>query len=152
MRNPNPSNNLINYTGVPVFILDVSKVSSYDVTMVEAGPYVAGSTYHVNVTAKNLNGTAVAWDGTVNLESNGAVFGSSTHTFTNNAYWETTVVFPTIRPDNYVYANDTWFSLDVTGSLGPIPSTGIPEFGLLVIPVVGAAVMFAMFKRRRKPE
>lgn len=151
-QNANPSYPALNYTGVPQFVFDVSKVSSYDVKVLPVGgPYFASVAYTVNVTAKNLNGTATAWDGSLTLTSNigGAVFGSTTHTFTNNAYWQTTVTFPSPVPAAYVNATDTWFAADVGGSQGPFEVHAIPQFGLLVVPLVGAVAVFAVLRRRK---
>jgi len=153
VRNPNPDTPEINESGVPQFLFDVSRVSSYDVKVLPVGgPYQTGVPYAVNVTAKDINGTAVAWDGTISLTSSDglAVFGQTSHTFANNAYWETTVTFGTISPNTYVNWTDTWFPVDLGGVKGPMTVTGIPEFGLFVIPVVGAVVMFAVIRRRNR--
>ena len=152
-RNQNPSYPELNYTGEPQFIFDITRVSTYDITVLPVqAVYIVGDVYTLNVTARDLNGTAVPWDGTITLSSNDPliVLGDTTHTFTNTSYWETTVTFGTVSWNTYVNGTDTWFPMDIDGVKGPIVATGIPEFGLLVIPVIGAALMFAVYRKRRK--
>lgn len=145
-----------NETGSPDFVFAVSKVSTYLVEMVEnQATYDTTITYNVRVTAKNYTGvTVTTWNGTVNLATNnaGTVFGASSHTYVpgDNGVWQTTVVFGEGRSNTYINATDGWFPLDVTGSAGPLNVVVIPEFPMLVLPVMGAAALIVFFRKAAK--
>jgi hypothetical protein len=142
-----------NETGSPDFVFAVSKVSSYLVEMVNPqATYTTATSYDVRVTAKNFTGVTVTdWNGTVNLASNnaGTVFGSSSHTFVpgDSGVWTTTVVFGEGRSNTYINATDSSFPLDVNGACGPLNVLLIPEFGMLVLPIMGAAAIVAVVRR-----
>ncbi|UCE91308.1 MAG: hypothetical protein JSV90_07820 [Methanobacteriota archaeon] len=148
---------LCNSTGSPQFVFAVSNVSYYDVEMLDAGPYSPGVPYSIRVTAKNLTDvTVTGWNGTVMLSSNnpGTTFGTSSHTFvpsTDAGVWQTTVTFGSPSSNTYINATDTWFPLDVTGGLTPGDiGTVIPEFSMILLPVIGIAVIVVFVKRRRQ--
>ena len=119
-RNPNTAFPLLNATGSPSFSFDVMRVSDYSMAIVEAVPYNAGQTYHLQLTAKNVTGATVTdWNGTVALSQNGGVLlGASYHTFVpaDAGVWTTTIQFS--DPSLWrVDATDSWFPLDVTETL-----------------------------------
>jgi hypothetical protein len=151
--NENPTYPNKNETGTPDFVFAVSKVSSYLVEMVNPqATYTTATSYDVRVTAKNFTGvTVTTWNGTVNLASNnaGTVFGSSSHTFVpgDSGVWTTTVVFGEGRSNTYINATDSSFPLDVNGACGPLNVLLIPEFGMLVLPIMGAAAIVAVVRR-----
>ena len=166
--NENPVYPAINETGCPDFVFGVSRVSYYKVEVTVPGPYNAGVSYTLRVTARNLTGNTVTnWNGTVNLFTNnvGSTFGAngSSHVYTpaNNGVWFTTIVFNTpSKPNTFVNATDSHFPLDVFWA-GPNQAAGggsisigvlIPEFPTLLIPVIGISATVAVIARRRKKD
>lgn len=148
---------LCNASGSPQFVFAVSNVSYYQVEMLDAGPYSPGVPYSLRVTAKNLTDvTVTGWNGTVTLSSNnpGTVYGASSHEFvpsTDNGVWETTVTFGVPSSNTYINGTDDWFPLDVTGGLTPGDiGTVIPEFSMIVLPVIGMAVIVVLARRRKE--
>lgn len=108
----------LNETGSPMFLLDISPVSDYVLTM-PAGPYTVGVAYPLTVTAKDVLGATVATNFTVNLAASaGVTLGATTHTFVpgDAGVWSTTVTFTT-GGGKTITAADSRFSLDVTGSI-----------------------------------
>jgi hypothetical protein len=119
-RNPNAVFPVLNATGSPSFSFDVMRVSNYEMSIVEPAPYSTGQTYHLQLTAKNVTGATVTdWNGTVALSQyGGVVLGDQSHTFvpTDAGVWTTTVQFS--DPSLWrVDATDSWFPLDVTGTI-----------------------------------
>lgn len=151
--NENPTYPNKNETGSPDFVFAVSKVSYYQVEMVQnLASYTTTTTYNVRVTAKNFTGVTVTnWNGTANLATNnaGTVFGSSSHLFVpgDSGVWTTTVVFGSGNSNTYINATDSSFPLDVNGACGPLNVLVIPEFGLLVLPIMGLAAIVAVVRR-----
>jgi hypothetical protein len=142
----------------PSFMFDVAKVTSYQVAVTGAHMVTMADT--ITVTALNGTGaTVVDWNGTVLLPCDDALatLGSSTHTFdplTDMGVWSTTVTWGT-EGTWYVNATDQWFSPTnvvgaVIGSSGPITIAIIPEFGALLLPVIGAIATFVMISGRRR--
>jgi hypothetical protein len=158
-RKPNQGDSSLLEEGCPSFSFAVSNVSDYTVAIESAAEYVPGVPYTLTITAKNLSDTTVTgWNGTVNLEctDSGATFGASSHAFvpaTDAGVWTTTITF-TQDGTWDIYANDSWFPLDVNG----MESGGVivvPEFPVILIPIVGAIAMFLVVRnssKRRKEE
>ncbi|OGS42871.1 MAG: hypothetical protein A3K67_05355 [Euryarchaeota archaeon RBG_16_62_10] len=137
--NRNPAFPTILDTGAPMFVLDVAKVSSYQLAIVgESAPYDlnAGQEYTLRVTAKNATGATVTdWNGTSSLSStdSSAVFGQVTHNWVvgDAGDYETTVAF-NAEGSWSVSATDASFSMDVGGSIDVTVSGGPqPTYGLL---------------------
>jgi hypothetical protein len=139
---------LQNETGSPSFMLDIAKVSTYEMTFPSGTPTGPGA-YTLRVTAKNINGTTVTdWNGTVNLGVTGsATLGDSTHVFVpgDNGIWQTTLTITGVGTIT-VTTTDSLFTLDVTDT---IVITSIPEFPTLLMPVMAAAAMIVVFIRRK---
>jgi hypothetical protein len=146
--NPEPAYNFLYETGSPMFMLDVAKVSAYELSIL-GGPPTAPGTYTLVVTAKNVTGQTVTnWNGTVNLAVTGpATLGPSTHTFVvgDNGVWTTSLTITGPGPIE-VSSVDSIFTLDVTFVL---PLNIIPEFPSLLVPVMAAASMIVVLIRRR---
>jgi hypothetical protein len=142
-------------SGAPAFTFDVSRVSYYQVTV--TGAHTTTMADIVKVVAKNSTGvTVTAWNGTVDLDSTdgSAAWGAngSSHAFipANNGVWWTSITWDT-GGAHYLNATDLWFSLDVTGSNGPIVVLMIPEFPDLMAPMAACmAVALAFILRRRR--
>jgi len=137
-------------TGSPVTIMSVSRVSNYSMRIVEPGPYVAGMTYTLEVTAKNFTGVTVTdWNGTVDLSvvGGGAILGSSSLQFevTDLGVKTTTIEFT--AGSVIIMSEDRGFPLDIFGEITIL--TEIPEFPTLLIPVIGAVAVFVAFRRRK---
>jgi hypothetical protein len=143
-RNPNPAPeySFLNLTGSPMFMLDISPVSEYALSL-PAGPYTQGVPYTLTVTAKDVLGVAVATNFTVNLvASAGVTLGATTHTYSpaENGVWTTTVTF-TSAGGKTISAADQRFSLDVTGSITvPVDAFAlnlVPGWNLVSVPRTG---------------
>ena len=143
--------------GAPAFTFDVSRVSYYQVTV--TGVHSTTIPEIVKIVAKNASGSTVTiWNGTVDLDctDGSAVWGAngSSHTFipANNGVWWTSVTWNT-PGTYYLNATDLWFSLDVTGSFGPIVVVMIPEFQELLVPIVASAAIALGYSsmRRKRP-
>jgi len=144
-RNPNTGVGMgaLNATGSPNFQFDVMRVSNYDMSFQEAGPYVTGQTYHVLMTAKNVTGATVTdWNGTVDLTANaGTTLGASTLYFRpgSNGVVSTTVTFTTAGAKR-INATDRNNSLDVTNSIpamvGPYGLNLLAGWNFVSIPLV----------------
>jgi hypothetical protein len=156
-QNPNhlaggsPPYSRINETGSPLFLLDITPVSKYDLTIDEAGPYSAGVAYTLRVTPKNFTGVAVTdWNGTVTLTPPvGITLGASTHTFSGSeASWTTTITASAAGTYN-VGSADSYFSLDVSDLFPFTFGAVIVEFPTLLIPVIGAAAVLVALRRRK---
>jgi hypothetical protein len=160
-RNPNSNPDyasLVDATGSPQIMMDVSRISNYVLTL-PAGPYNPGVPYTLTVTAKNFTGAILnsanpnkAWNGTVNLSASaGVTLGATSHKWSasNNGVWTTTVTFTT-GGDQFVRAVDLNSSLDVDDTL-LIHSAdiNIPEFPTLLIPVIAAVVLVVAIRRRK---
>lgn len=141
----------INETGSPLFMLDITPVSHYEMAIVEPGPYQLGTPYTLTVTAKNLTGVVVTnWNGTVNLTApTGVTLGAAIHTYapTDSGVWTTTITMTDMSAaGELVVSTDSYFYFDVYDTLS-IPIL-IPEFPTLLIPVIGAAALFVVLRRR----
>jgi hypothetical protein len=149
----NPTYPDLNLSGSPQFVFGVSKVSTYELEILESGPYSPGVDYTLRVTAKNLTDAVVTdWNGTVTLSSNNAAFGSSSHLYVpgDNGVWDTTVTFSAPSDHTYINATDDWYPLDVTGGLTPGDiGDVIPEFSTVLLPVIGVALVVFMARRRK---
>ncbi len=152
-RNPNPiaGYNQINESGSPQILLDISPVSHYEMVL-PAPPYQPGIPYQLTVKATNFtNQVFRTWNGTVLLTAAGsASFGATSHTFVpgDTGWWNTTVTFGDMNGVT-IYATDQVFGLDVWDTK-TIPSGDfIPEFPTLLIPVIGAAAIFVVLRRRK---
>jgi hypothetical protein len=124
-------------TGSPLILLSVSRVSDYSMRIVEAGPYVAGTTYTLELTAKNYTGATVAdWNGTADLSvaAGAATFGASSLTFApaNGGVKTTTVVFSG-SDDVVIVAKDRGFPLDVSTQLSVDIGPGTVTFDLPLV-------------------
>jgi len=139
----------LNLTGTPQLMLDVSKVSQYNLTMLEPGPYTNGLTYHLVVTAKNITGATVTdWTGTVNLApSAGITLGATLHKYIvgDSGVWTVTIVFTTAGSKT-ITSTDSILPLDLVYVL--TFNTLIPEFPSILIPVMMGAAMIVVFIRR----
>lgn len=159
--NPNPTFGRLNETGCPNLMFGVSRVSTYDVAIMGATPpFTSGTTYSLQVTARNYSGQAIS-NGTVQLACNnpGTTFGGgvSSHTFipAENGVWTTTVVFGTAKTNTYINATSSLFPLDVNGAGGAWQvNAGIPEFAALMMPVliIGIAVAVVVGRRGKSEE
>jgi hypothetical protein len=99
-----------------MILLDITPVSTYNLTIDEAGPYMVGATYTLRVTPRNYTDVAVTdWNGTVNLVAPvGIALGASSHAFSGSeASWTTTIVASTGGALSIV-SKDGYFYLDVT--------------------------------------
>jgi hypothetical protein len=117
-------------SGSPLILMDISPVSHYNLSIVEAGPYSPGTTYTLRVTPQDLAMAAARCNQTVDLlPVSGVTFGASTHTFAwNEASWDTTIVFASAASYSLV-SRDHYFYLDITDTtvfnLGP-PTWDLP--------------------------
>lgn len=147
----NPPYKRINETGSPLFLLDITPVSKYDLTIVESGPYSSGFAYTLRVTPRNFTGVAVTnWNGTVTLVPPvGITLGATTHVFTGSeASWTTTITAS--GPGIYnVGSGDNYFYLDVSDLFPFTFGALIPEFPTLLIPVIGAAAVVVVLRKRK---
>ncbi len=116
-RNPNTLFHAINATGTPNFQFDVMRVSNYNMAMVESSPYATSTTYHLQVTAKNVTGATVTdWNGTAVMSAPPEVtLGSTQLTFVNGV--ATTTISSTSSGDKIITATDLHNNLDVVNSI-----------------------------------
>jgi hypothetical protein len=151
--NMNPHTTPVDYsslyeTGSPNFMLDIAKVSTYQMDVVGGMPTGPGI-YTLSVTAKNITGNTVTdWNGTVNLTVTGAAtLGAIAHVFVPSeaGIWQTTLTITGMGTIT-VTTTDSLFKLDVTDT---IVITSIPEFPTLLMPVMVAAAMIVVFVRRK---
>jgi hypothetical protein len=76
-------------------------------------------------------------------------YGASSHTFAwNETIWNTTVVFNSAGTYNLA-SGDQYFYLDVSNLYTFVVNGVIPEFPTLLIPVIGAAAIFVVLRRRK---
>jgi hypothetical protein len=140
----------LNLTGTPQLMLDVSKVSQYNLTMQLPGPYTLGTPYNLIVTAKNITGaTVTGWTGTVDLApSAGITLGATQHKYVvgDNGVWTVTVTFTTAGSKT-ITSTDSILPLDLVYVL--TFQTDIPEFPSVLLPVMMGAAMIVVFIRRR---
>jgi len=150
--NPHPGYTTLYETGVPKFMFDVAKVSTYAVTFPGGTPTGPGD-YSMVVTARNVTNNVVTdWNGTVTLALTGPasiVGGVMTHLYVSgdNGVWTTTLRISGAGTVT-VKSTDSLFTLDVTDTITFTP-TVIPEFPTLLMPVMMAAAMIVVFIRRR---
>jgi hypothetical protein len=140
----------LNLTGTPQLMLDVSKVSQYNLTMQLPGPYTLGTPYNLIVTAKNITGaTVTGWTGTVDLApSAGITLGATQHKYVvgDNGVWTVTITFTTAGSKT-ITSTDSILPLDLVYVL--TFQTDIPEFPSVLLPVMMGAAMIVVFIRRR---
>jgi hypothetical protein len=130
-RNPDTVFASLNETGSPLIMLDIARVSRYDLSPIQPGPYVPGVDYVVQVAAKNISNSLVTdWNGTVDLAGANAILGSTTHTFapTDQGVWYTTFRLAA-EGDFGISATDRVFPLDVVGLMG----TNTPPTARIVV-------------------
>jgi hypothetical protein len=150
--NPNPGYPTILESGSPLFMLDISQVSHYNLSIVQAAPYYIGTSYTLRVTPWDLNNNPVRCNQTVELPAvAGVTYGASSHTFAwGEAYWETTVSFSLASTTYVLTSRDAYFYLDITDTASFYVDGAIPEFPTLLVPVIGAVAVFVMFGRRKQ--
>jgi hypothetical protein len=154
--NPNPGYPTIGESGSPLFYFDISPVSHYNLSIVQASPYVTGQSYVLRVTPRDVNNAQAFCNQTVELTPvSGVTFGASTHTFAwNETSWDTTVVFanagsiPLVSRDQYFFldiTDTTPFTVNVAGwdlplvagwNLVTIPQFNSPAFKASTIGLV----------------
>ena len=150
-RNQNLAYPTLNATGSPSFQFDVMRVSNYQMAIQEAGPYVTGQAYHLQMTAKNVTGATVTdWNGTIDLTASaGTTLGAPSVWFGpgSNGVVSTTVTFTT-NGAKTLTATDRNNSLDVFNSLpvqvGPPPSFSlnlVAGWNFVAVPLVGYGYM-----------
>jgi len=144
VRNQNPTFPKLNATGAPSFNFDLMRVSDYTMAIQEAGPYVAGQTYHLQMTAKSNTGATVTdWNGTIDLTATaGTTLGASSLWFRpgSNGVVNTTVTFT--AGARTITATDRNNSLDVFHSIpvmvGPFTLNLVAGWNFVSVPLVGA--------------
>jgi len=139
-RNPDSMFPFLNETGSPSIMLSVSKVSEYNMSLVEPGPYLPGQDYTISVRAMNVTGDLVPdWNGTVDLAATvNVILSENSHTFASDDHgiWNTTVHI--MEGGGFtLWATDTWFPLDVTGIYCAGIFNNPPEAVLTVEPSSG---------------
>jgi hypothetical protein len=161
----------------PTIQLDVSAVSSYQVTL-PAGPIMTNHDYVVKVTPLNATGgiprtngstsnpSHYFFNGTVTFSSNSvgvtwpAAGNGSTVTF-NNGSAQNGCAFTVVRfanPDaagTFSYVNVTDGTFTYIAGETPTGSTGaftiiVPEFAAILVPIVGMMAMFFIFRSRKR--
>jgi hypothetical protein len=149
--NPNPDYPTIDESGSPLFLLDISQVSHYNLSLVQSGPYFAGTPYTLRVTPWDLSNSPVRCNQTVQLPAvAGVTYGTSSHAFAwGEAYWETTITFSNPDTTYTLTSRDAYFYLDITDTASFSVGALIPEFPTLLIPVIGAVAIFVMFGKRK---
>ncbi|MBU0685567.1 MAG: Ig-like domain-containing protein [Thermoplasmatota archaeon] len=157
-KNWNPAFPTLLDTGAPMFVLNVAKVSDYNVEIVgDTPPYdnlVTGTPYTLRVTALNGTGSPVpSYNGTFDFTSTDATaaFGVSHHHWVpaDNGVFETTVTFGALGTF-YVNATDANYTMDANASITVIVTALIPEFPTLLVPVIGSAALLVALKAKRK--
>jgi hypothetical protein len=116
--NANPAYPTILESGTPLFYFDISPVSHYSLSIVEAGPYVAGTTYTLRVIPGDVANNPVRCNQTMDLPAvAGVTYGATSHTFAwNESMWNTTIVFA--GPGTYALTSqDRYFYLDISDTL-----------------------------------
>ncbi len=148
--NPNPGYPSICESGSPLFYFDLSPVSHYNMSIVQPGPYYAGVTYNLRVTPLNLSNQQTYCNQTVQLPAvAGVTYGASTHTFAwNESSWNTTIIFSTAGSFTLT-SRDAYFYLDIVDTASYLVNPAIPEFPTLLIPIIGAVAIFAVFGKRK---
>jgi hypothetical protein len=138
-------------SGSPLVYMDVSPVSHYNLSIVQAGPYYTGQAYILRVTPWTMTNTQAYCNQTVQLPAvSGVTYGTSSHTFAwNDTSWDTTVTFTTPNTDYTLTSRDAYFYLDITDTFTVHVGNAIPEFPTLLIPVIGAVAIFVVFGRRK---
>jgi hypothetical protein len=150
--NPNPAWAKLNETGTPLVPLAVSRVSSYSMALEAQSMYYAGVPYQLTVTCLNYTGAAASGfyhNVTLSSDIAGTTFGETTHGFlpTDTNVWVTTVTFGEATSGGHVIATSGEFPLDISSDMPVV--VDIPEFPLLLLPVMGAAVAVVVLLRRR---
>jgi len=142
----------LNETGTPLVPLAVSRVSSYTLELVTQTVYYPGVPYQLTVTCLNYTGAAASGfyhNVTLSSDIAGTTFGETTHAFlpADTNVWVTTVTFGEASSGGHVVATSGEFPLDVSSEMNVV--VDIPEFPLLLLPVMGAAVAVVVLLRRR---
>jgi len=150
---PNSPYNVLE-AGTPLVMMDISRVSQYKLTLQgNPSPIYSGQQYVLQVQPLNFTGAQAYSNQTVGLPAIADVtYGATTHTFAwNETIWNTTVTFSVSTKTYNLVSNDTYFFLDITDTYsfivnGPNP---IPEFPTLLIPVIGAAALVVVLRKRK---
>jgi hypothetical protein len=113
-------------------------------------PIYAAQTYTLQVKPLNYTGAQAYCNQTVVLPAvAGVTYGASSHLFAwNETIWNTTVIFSAAGTYD-LESEDQYYYLDVTDLYQFIVSGVIPEFPTLLIPVIGAAAIFVVLRRRK---
>jgi hypothetical protein len=144
---PNPNTGgypTIYESGSPLFMLDISMVSHYGLSIVETGPYTTGTAYTLRVTPRDIANAAVKTNQTVQLPAvAGVTYGSSSHTFGwAETSWDTTVTF-SASGSLTLTSRDAYFYLDIVDTLAvsvTAPGWDLPlvaGWNLMTVPQVG---------------
>jgi hypothetical protein len=141
----------VNEAGSPFVVIDIGRVSQYQLTLQgNPSPIYAGQSYTLQVTPLNYSGAQAYSNQTVLLPTvAGVTYGASQHTFTySETSWTTTVVFASAGTYN-LNSEDQYFYLDIDDLYAFVVLDVIPEFPTLLIPVIGAAAIFVVLRRRK---
>jgi hypothetical protein len=143
--NPNPAYPSILESGSPLFMLDITQVSHYGLSIVEPAPYAKGINLTLRVTPKDVANADVRCNQTVELPAvAGVTYGASSHTFAwGEAYWDTIVNFS--APGSYTLASrDAYFYMDIVDSYAFSVGLRIPLYkgwNMISNPLVGVSYM-----------
>ena len=142
----------VNEYGTPFVVMDISRVSQYKLTLKDnPSPIYAGQQYVLQVQPLNFTGVQAYSNQTVGLPAvAGVTYGATTHKFVwNETIWNTTVTFSNPSQTYNLKSNDTYFFLDIDNTYAFVVGALIPEFPTLLIPVIGAAAIFVVLRRRK---
>jgi len=137
--------------GTPFVVMDIARVSQYNLTLQgNPSPIYAAQTYTLQVKPLNYTGAQAYCNQTVVLPAvAGVTYGASSHLFAwNETIWNTTVIFSAAGTYD-LESEDQYYYLDVTDLYQFVVSGVIPEFPTLLIPVIGAAAIFVVLRRRK---
>jgi hypothetical protein len=138
--NPNPGYPTILESGSPLFMLDISQVSHYGLSIVQSPPS-AKSDMTLRVTPRDIANVAVRCNQTVELPAvAGVTYGASSHTFAwGEASWDTTVNFS--APGYYnLTSRDAYFYMDIVDTYAFSVGVKIPLYkgwNMISNPLVG---------------
>jgi hypothetical protein len=142
----------VNEAGTPFVPMDISRVSQYKLTL-QGNPSTiySGQPYVLQVQQLNFTGVQAYSNQTVGLPAVADVtYGASTHTFAwNETIWNTTVTFNVPSKTYNLVSNDTYFFLDINDVFSFVVDGAIAEFPTLLIPVIGAAALVVVMRRRK---
>jgi hypothetical protein len=141
----------LNETGTPLVPLAISRVSSYTIELEAQAEYLPGVPYALTITCLNYTGAAAAGfyhNVTLSSDIAGTVFDETTHAFLpgDTNVWDTHVTFGDFASAGHIVATSGEFPLDVSSQITIVV---VPEFPLMLLPVMGAAVAVVVLLRRR---